>query len=296
MNRKWEAEREVEKHLARELIEEQFPDYPVSDISLLGVGWDNTAYLVNQEAVFRFPRREIAVSLIQTEAGILQEIASQLPLQIPLPKWLGEPSKAFPWPFVGYPWIPGKTGCNVRLNKEEKIALASPLGAFLKALHSIKTQAKLPLDAHQKLNPAHLIEKTQKNLAELIELGVLNPVTFSFGKPETYRDSTEKTLVHGDLYFRHIILDEKRTLSAIIDWGDVHLGDPAVDLAIIHGYLPEEAHLPFKQAYGEISEETIALSRLRAIYSHSCLGVYGHHVKDKPILNESLKCLKAIAE
>jgi Ser/Thr protein kinase RdoA (MazF antagonist) len=42
------------------------------------------------------------------------------------------------------------------------------------------------------------------------------------------------TIVHGDLYARHVLVDERGALSGVIDWGDIHLGDPAIDLAIAH--------------------------------------------------------------
>ncbi len=39
-------------------------------------------------------------------------------------------------------------------------------------------------------------------------------------------------LMHGDLYARHLLLDESFQLSRVIDWGDLHAGDGAVDLAV----------------------------------------------------------------
>ena len=71
MNRPWSAEHDVSASLARELIETQFPKLTPVGVEPLGVGWDNTAYRVNDKFVFRFPRRQIAVELIRTEARVL---------------------------------------------------------------------------------------------------------------------------------------------------------------------------------------------------------------------------------
>ena len=39
-------------------------------------------------------------------------------------------------------------------------------------------------------------------------------------------------LVHNDVSAEHILLDEAaRAITGVIDWGDVAIGDPAVDLA-----------------------------------------------------------------
>src|SRR5207342_2307898 len=45
-------------------------------------------------------------------------------------------------------------------------------------------------------------------------------------------------VVHGDLYARHVLVDDDAAACGVIDWGDIHLGDPAVDLALAHGFLP----------------------------------------------------------
>ena len=63
MNRPWSAVRTITDDTARSLIETQFPALAPVWIDLLGIGWDNTAYRVNGEWVFRFPRREVAVNL-----------------------------------------------------------------------------------------------------------------------------------------------------------------------------------------------------------------------------------------
>lgn len=60
---------------------------------------------------------------------------------------------------------------------------------------------------------------------------------------------------HGDFYARHLLY-HRGHLAGVIDWGDVHLGDPAVDLSIAFSFLPPEAREDFKHAYGEIGEAT----------------------------------------
>lgn len=45
-------------------------------------------------------------------------------------------------------------------------------------------------------------------------------------------------LIHGDLHFKNMLVDETGKLSGIIDWGDVSIGHPACDLSIAYSFLP----------------------------------------------------------
>lgn len=46
------------------------------------------------------------------------------------------------------------------------------------------------------------------------------------------RNAKKKKVLHGDLYARHLLIQNGK-IAGIIDWGDMHIGDVAVDLAIL---------------------------------------------------------------
>src|SRR5581483_10291103 len=81
----WMAEQVVSLELARALVERQFPQLKPAVVEPLGIGWDNTAYRIKGDYVFRFPRRQIAVDLIVAESRLLPWVAPQLPVSIPVP-------------------------------------------------------------------------------------------------------------------------------------------------------------------------------------------------------------------
>src|SRR6478672_13777044 len=114
----WMPERVVDADLARVLIDAQFPELAGKALEPFGVGFDNTAYLVGGEWVFRFPRREVAVPLLNHELAILPELAPVLPLPVPLPEKIGEPGKAFSWPFAGYRVLKGRSATHAVLKDE----------------------------------------------------------------------------------------------------------------------------------------------------------------------------------
>src|SRR5262245_50167818 len=136
MDRVWSADFVVEANLARSLIEDQFPTLAPARVVPNGVGWDNTAFLVNDAFVFRFPRRGIAAPLIEAEARLLPAIAPGLPLAVPRPGFIGRPAGDYPYPFLGHGLVPGRTACGLALGDAPRSALAGPLGAFLAALHA----------------------------------------------------------------------------------------------------------------------------------------------------------------
>src|SRR5271166_1777638 len=100
MPQPWVAECAVPADLARSLIEAQFPTLLPVSVQPCGEGWDNTAYLVNGAHIFRFPRRRIAVPLLEIETRVLPAIAARLPLPVPRPAFAGQPTERYPWPFA----------------------------------------------------------------------------------------------------------------------------------------------------------------------------------------------------
>lgn len=302
MDRPWTAERDVSAEEARALIEEQFPELRPARIELLGVGWDNTAYRVDGTLVFRFPRREIAVEPIRTESRVLRVIAELLPLPIPVPEFLGEPSEDYPWPFAGYRWIAGETACRARPDGAQRAHAARPLAEFLRALHAVPldtaARAGAGADTLGRLELAKRCGQIEERLGEAVRLGLI-------ARPRRWRRVLEDlptgwsaracALVHGDLYARHVLVDAERRPCGVIDWGDVHLGDPAVDLSIAHGFLPPPARAAFRDAYGPIDPDGWRVARMKALHAALTVLVYAHDARDRALADEAARALEHLA-
>ncbi|MBT5310157.1 MAG: phosphotransferase, partial [Verrucomicrobia bacterium] len=133
------------------LIAERFPELAPVRLSVFGEGWDNVAWLVNGEFIFRFPRRQMGADCMQGELAVLPHLAGRLPLEIPQPVFVSDPSGEFPWPFAGYRMLPGTPADELRLSMKSREFLAASLGGFLQTLHSIsvdEAQAwQAPLDS-----------------------------------------------------------------------------------------------------------------------------------------------------
>src|SRR5690242_6432490 len=103
----WTAEVQVDEALAGRLLAAQFPPLPQRSLALLGEGWDYAAFLVDEEWVFRFPRRAVVVPGTEREIATLPLLAPSLPVAVPTPEQVGRPSDDFPWPFYGARFLPG---------------------------------------------------------------------------------------------------------------------------------------------------------------------------------------------
>jgi aminoglycoside phosphotransferase (APT) family kinase protein len=293
----WTPEIEVTSELACELIINQFPELLPIQVTLFGKGFDNTVFLVNQQYIFRFPRRTIAVPLLKTENKLLPEIAKELNIPIPVPVFLGKHCDAYPWPFTGYLSVPGVTPD--RLTEEQRIAAAIPLARFLRTLHQVPIEkakdCDVPFDELNRLNIETRKDRLEENVKKLINDGLIQDnlaIMEYLEELKTVEPSSNLALVHGDLHFRNVVVDKNGMISGIIDWGDVHLGDPAVDLSFVYSFLPPDGRKKFFNTYGQVEETTKYLARFKAVYTSVTLVRYAHDLKDIGFTEAALQALK----
>ncbi len=298
----WTADIDVDAALAAKLVASQFPQFAGASLEPFGFGWDTAAFLLDGSVVFRFPRRRSVVHLIEREIALLPHLAGRLPLPIPAPSFVGASTAAYPWAFAGYERIPGKTACSLHLSEAQRDAMAVPLAQFLRALHGVDPAPLvangLPPDELGRLDYERRMKLTRDRLPSLVAAGGLaRPEAFVEwldAHPPVAIEDRERRVLHGDLYARHVLLDESALPSGIIDWGDIHLGDPALDIAIAHLMLPESAHGVFRDTYGSMDERTWTVARFRAIY-HAVLELdYGIRTNDAGMRDIGITALQRL--
>lgn len=93
--------------------------------------------------------------------------------------------------------------------------------------------------------------------------------------------------MHADLYVRHFILDDHRQLAGIIDWGELHRNDPAIDLAMVFQFLPPgSARGHFWKEYGLPRPTQLRLARLSALDHILTVLRYGSEIDDADLIRE----------
>ena len=278
----WTAERNVTPPLAAELIREQFPELPAQQVTLLETGWDNTAYVVDGRWLFRFPRRRIALPGVRREIAVLPLLAAVLPLPIPEPRFAGQPSARYPWPFSGARLLPGTEFAEAALPDDRHLSAAAAVGEFLGVLHDPRLVALveddgLPVDPMRRASPAVRAVRAREVAGRLARQGIWSPgdaVTELLGRAERAPGDADAgpaggpfVVCHGDLHLRHLLVDGDGSAAGVIDWGDLCLADPAVDLMIAYLAFSGEARAALLAAYGrpvgaerELAARTCAIS------------------------------------
>ncbi len=296
----WHAEHGIDLAQAKRLIEAQFPALAPATVTPLGEGWDNVVFAVNGRWAFRFPRREVAVPFIASEARLLPQLAPQLPLPIPVPQFAGVPGENYPWPFLGYTLLRGNIAARAQLDNAARTALAAPLAHFLRALHSLPLefaqQCAVPLDEIARLDSARRAAVTRARLDTLVERGVIAsraPVDAALAAAAPYAP-TATQLIHGDLHAGQILVDAAGAICGVIDWGDVHIGDPGTDLAAVHALLPVAAHAAFREIYGPVEPARWSAAHARATWHGIALAAYGTDIEDAALVREALTSLRFI--
>jgi aminoglycoside phosphotransferase (APT) family kinase protein len=248
---------------------------------------------------FRFPQRELGVRGLARELDVLPRLAPLLPLAVPVPELRGEPTGDYPWPFFGFRLVPGREAALAALDDESRTLLARPLAEFLRVLHDRGEAAvadlDVPVDPLGRGDPTVRVPRIRERLAELEELR-LGPAAEAFepllAAAGALPASPAQVLVHGDLHARHVLVDDAGTPTGVVDWGDVCLADPSVDLSLVWSLLPRSARSAFQAAYGPIDEATHVRARMLAVHLCASLAVYGRTEGLQALEHESLAGLE----
>jgi aminoglycoside phosphotransferase (APT) family kinase protein len=293
----WDAEVAVGSALAQRLLAAQFPALASLPIRLLGSGWDNTVYAVGDEWVFRFPRREIVLPGFRNEIEFLPELAALLPVPIPVPEHVGEPSDAFRWPFFGARMLPGVELCEAPQTAPRR--LAAEVGRFLKTLHGDAVMraigGRLPENWTRRADMELRVPTIVDKLDALQSLWRAPAQVRAFLDEARALPPPQPTAVcHGDLHFRHVLVQDGR-VTGVIDWIDLCRGDPALDLQLVWSMLPPEARGAFFAEYGDVDDATLLRARAVGVFLGTALLEFAHHEGLDSIEREALASLERAA-
>lgn len=305
----WDAEHALDATAARALLAGQFPDLALASVHPFGIGFDNTVYLVDDTWVFRFPRREVAVPLMERELAVLPGLAPRLPLPVPVPELIGQPADGYPWPFWGARLVPGVELADAGLPGDGRDVMAAQVGTFLRALHDPAVAhdlgGTLPVDPMRRGTPSTRGPMARAALDRLAARGTWDADSDLDRQADRVIAAAdplppptgEPVLVHGDLHLRHLLVGPDGLATGVIDWGDCCLADPALDLSLAYGAFSGSARDALLSAYGwPLDEERELRARLLALMLCAVLADYADQEGFPALLSESLAGLsRAVA-
>jgi aminoglycoside phosphotransferase (APT) family kinase protein len=247
---------EIDQQLVRSLLEDQHPDLAGLRIRAVGGGWDNMMWRLGEDLAVRLPRLSRAAALLRSEQRWLPGLASNLPLPVPTPVRVGEPSARFRQTWTVMRWVPGVPADHEPISRPDA---AERLAAFLRALHRAA-----PHEAPA--NPTH--GGALSTHANGIDgwLAVLAGERAGAAR-RMWDDAVAAPVwdraplwIHGDLHPANVVVADG-TLSSVIDFGELCAGDPAADLAAAWVLLPAGTALRFLDAYGGADDAMIRRAR-----------------------------------
>jgi aminoglycoside phosphotransferase (APT) family kinase protein len=257
------AEIDVTEDLVQRLLSEQHPDLVGLSISPLANGWDNTIFRLGRDYTIRMPRRKMAAVLVEHEQQWLKVLAPRLPIAIPVPTRVGVPSEQYPWHWSVCPWFNGQMAADTSLR--DPMVEAIRLGEFIGSLH-----APAPNDAPD--NPFRgqaIADVTARFEGNLEQLGSSVDARTAAARwhelAEVPNWGEDPVWLHGDLHTANVLVNDG-ALTAVIDFGDITSGDPAVDLAIAWMLFDVDQRAALRTAAGGIDDATWSRGQAWALH------------------------------
>ncbi|HEV7628220.1 MAG TPA: aminoglycoside phosphotransferase family protein [Streptomyces sp.] len=249
---------EIDEGLVRSLLREQYPDLAGLSLRKVPSGWDNQLWRLGEELAVRLPRTARAPDLLRKEFHWLPVLAPRLPLPVPTPVRIGEPSARFPKPWNIATWVHGEPGDSSSISREHHAAGA--LAGFLRALHR-DAPAEAPSNPNRGVPLRTVTREFDEKLQAVVSSGV------SAGVREVWHEAITAPArqgppvwLHGDLHPANVVVSDG-TLSGVIDFGELCAGDPATDLAAAWVLLPAGAASRFLDEYANADEAMIRRAR-----------------------------------
>jgi aminoglycoside phosphotransferase (APT) family kinase protein len=253
---------DIDTALVRALLAEQFPQWAGLPITPLGEGnSDNVIFRLGSDLVVRLPRPNRARFQVLKEHRWLPVLAPQLPLAVPQPVALGEPSSAYDRHWSVYRWLDGHIA-ELHAPADPHVA-ARELARFVAALEAIDTTDG-PEPGPQNffrgglltVEDAH-IRGTIAALDGLVDTaGLRRAWETALAAPAWHKPPV---WIHGDLHGGNLLTADGR-LSAVIDFGGLGVGDPACDLMVAWLFLSAESRPTFRDEL-QVDDATWARGR-----------------------------------
>ena len=249
-----EDELSIDDSLVRSLVDEQMPVVAGLPLTRLDTwGTDHVIYRLGADLSVRVPKIGWAARQGEREARWLPRLAPLLPVDVPVPVFVGEPDHDFPHRWYVAPWLDGSNP--VVEGAADLSQLARDLATFVLALERIDaTDAPSPRRGQRGGDLADADGATRVRAQELggdTDVDGLLAV-WEAGLTAPAWDH-EPRWVHGDLMDGNVLVRDGH-LTGVIDWGGLSAGDPAVELMIAWSCFDADSRVVYRDALGFVDD------------------------------------------
>ncbi len=247
-----EDEVEVDAALVRRLISHQFPAWAELVVKRVpSGGTDNAMFRLGDELAVRLPRLARREGQVDKEQRWLPVLAPHLPLAVPEPVAMGEPGDDYPMRWSVCRWLSGRDALTTAPEDLEQAAV--DLAGFVSALRAVDAEGGPPPGEHNFWRGEPIAVRDDMVRSALARLdGEVDRVAAA----EAWATDAsapawdgDPVWIHGDLMPGNLLVDNGR-LHAVIDFGGLGIGDPAVELLPAWMMFSGPSRAAFRQAVG----------------------------------------------
>lgn len=248
-----DGEFEIDESLVRVLLKQQCPQWASLPLQrLITSGTDHALFRLGNEYVVRLPRLEGANEKLNKEWEWIPRLSEFLKIPISKPVFKGTPAHSYPSLWYIARWNEGHVPQFEQENEYE--FLAKDLALFINELHEVKL-TNGPL-SRRGVPLKKLDDETRNAILQLKDdIDTLSVATLWNQLSIIPYWKKDPVWIHGDLLPGNILVQNNR-LSAVIDFSDVGMGDPACDFIIAWSLLNPRSRSIFKHHLKNVDEDT----------------------------------------
>lgn len=235
---------DIDVGLVHRLLAAQFPHWserPIDEVQ--STGTVNAMYRLGDDLCVRLPRVRGWADDLEKELQWLPALAPQLPLAVPEPVARGEPDAGHPFAWAIYRWLEGETFAIDRVDEREA---ATDLAQFVTMLRRIDSSGA----PRSRRDKSLRVKDPESRAAIESRRGVIDTDAVTAAWETSLRapawDGTP-VWTHGDLVPPNLLVADGR-LRAVIDFGNVGAGDPAIDVIAAWSVFGPDGRRAFRSA------------------------------------------------
>lgn len=237
----------IDARLVRRLLVEQYADWaelPLTPIHPTGTV--NAVFRLGAELCVRLPRLRAWAHDLEKELQWLPILAPRISLSIPEPLAVGKPGAGYPFAWAVYRWLPGAP--LDRAHPPDDGPLAERLAQFILELRQVEP-AGAPQSRRDRPLPLRDAESRAAiaSARRMIDVPAVTAAWQACLQAPPWQGQPVWT--HGDLLPPNLLLAQGQ-LTAVIDFGNLGVGDPAVDVIPAWSVLGKTGRRVFRAALG----------------------------------------------
>ncbi|HEY3529161.1 MAG TPA: aminoglycoside phosphotransferase family protein [Nocardioides sp.] len=266
MTRLHDDELEVDEKLVRRLLgtlSSAYDELPLRRLEASGS--TNALFRLGDDLLVRVPRQPGGSGTIEKEQRWLPHVAPHLPVPVPEIVEVGEPGFGYPekWSLVRY--AEGEPPSLPSPDDAPRHDLARDLAAVVTGLRGVDVPDEAQTDPHLRWYRGEPLAAFDGDMRAWLEMsrsvegldldvdavttawdaGLALPAAHARSEPRWY---------HGDLLAENLLVRGGR-LAAVLDFGGLSVGNPAVDLVVAWELLDPPARSTFRRAVGVEDDE-----------------------------------------